>query len=75
MFPDRVEPGKVFVLHWVVQKGLLEIADLLGICKTKVLLQDTPLMPRSSFPIFRETLGMRGYGVPTLTLEGLLPAW
>uniref|UniRef100_A0A4W2GEA0 Chromogranin-A n=1 Tax=Bos indicus x Bos taurus TaxID=30522 RepID=A0A4W2GEA0_BOBOX len=29
-------------------------------------------MPRSSFPICRETLGMRGCRVPTPTLEGLL---
>lgn len=27
-FPDRVEPGKVFVLLWAVQKGFLETANL-----------------------------------------------
>lgn len=66
----KVEPGKVFALC-EVQKGFLERADLWGICKTKVLLQDRCLMPRSSFLIFGESLGDEQ--VPFLSDTQLLP--
>lgn len=56
-FPARVEPGKVFVLLWGVQKGSLDIAGCSGFCKTETLLQNRCLMPGSSFPIIRETPG------------------
>lgn len=57
LFPARVEPGKVFALLWVVQKGFLDRAEFVGVCKMEMLLQNRCLMPGSSFPIVRETPG------------------
>lgn len=62
------------VLLWVAQKGLLDRAGSVGICKAEMLLQSRCLMPGSSFPIIRETPGDEKAQVPTPPSEGHLLA-